>query len=47
MLKIVEYGLLAVSLLVVLGLILSGSRGHSDSGSQSDHSDAQEPGKAH
>lgn len=29
MLKIIEYGLLAVSLLVVIGLIVSGSRSRS------------------
>jgi hypothetical protein len=31
MLKIIEYGLLAVSLLVVIGLIVSGSRSRSRS----------------
>jgi len=51
MLKIVEYGLLAVSLLVVIGLIVSGSRSDSEStGKQppaltNDGPDAQEPGK--
>lgn len=51
MLKIIEYSLLVVSLLVVLGLIISGSR--SDAGSSSsqdtalpnDGSEAHEPGK--
>jgi hypothetical protein len=46
MLKIVEYGLLAVSLLVVVGLIVSGSRSGSESSElTSDNSEAQEPGK--
>jgi hypothetical protein len=51
MLRIVEYTLLAVSLLVVLGLIVSGSKNSSDSsGAQpptlDDGPDAQEHGKA-
>lgn len=37
MLKIIEFGLLAVSLLVVIGLIVSGTRGASSS------SDTQPP----
>lgn len=51
MLKVVEYTLLAVSLLVVLGLIVSGSHNTTDSsGTQppgliDDGSKAQEPGK--
>jgi hypothetical protein len=49
MLKIIEYGLLAVSLLVVVGLIVSGSRKGVDStGAQRsglDKDEAQEPGK--
>lgn len=52
MLKIVEYGLLAVSLLVVIGLIVSGSRTSPESQPvqpelASDHPDAHEPGKTH
>lgn len=51
MLKIIEFSLLAVSLLVVIGLIVSGSRTDSDSAKPPaltrDHSEAQEPGKAH
>jgi hypothetical protein len=52
MLRIVEYSLLAVSLLVVIGLIMSGSRSDSESpGGQppalaGDGPEAQEPGKA-
>lgn len=51
MLRIIEYGLLAVSLLVVIGLIVSGSRKPSDSGRieptalGDDNSGAHEPGK--
>jgi hypothetical protein len=47
MLKVVEYTLLAVSLLVVLGLIVNGSHNSRDSsGNQPpDGSEAQEPGK--
>lgn len=52
MLKVVEYTLLAVSLLVVIGLIVSGSRSNSDSsGTQppandgTNGSEAHEPGK--
>jgi hypothetical protein len=51
MLKIVEYGLLAVSLLVIIGLIVSGSRSGSESSSAQspalagEKSDASEPGK--
>ncbi len=53
MLKIVEYGLLAVSLLVVIGLIVSGSRNNPESQSAqqpelaNDTPKAQEPGKNH
>jgi hypothetical protein len=53
MLKIIEYSLLAVSLLVVVGLIVSGSHGSSDPTSAQagalsrDRSDPQESGKAH
>jgi hypothetical protein len=51
MLKIVEYGLLAVTLLVVVGLIVSGSRSSSESSSTepaaltNDNGEAQGPGK--
>jgi hypothetical protein len=51
MLKLIEYSLLAVSLLVVVGLIVSGSRNSSESSSTqppalaSDGSDTQEQGK--
>lgn len=51
MLKVVEYTLLAVSLLVVLGLIVSGSHNTPDSsgaqpsGLSDGGSEAQEPGK--
>jgi hypothetical protein len=51
MLKIIECSLLAVSLLVVIGLIVSGSRNSSDPSQPpalaSDNPDAHEPGKAH
>ena len=52
MLKIVEYGLLAVSLLVVVGLIVSGSRSSSESSRTEpatltgDSGETQDPGKA-
>ena len=51
MLRIVEYTLLAVSLLVVIGLIISGSRKNFDSGRPEppalgdDNSEAHGPGK--
>jgi hypothetical protein len=53
MLKVVEYTLLAVSLLVVIGLIVNGSSNSSDSGAQPpsltndgpNGSEAHEPGK--
>jgi hypothetical protein len=51
MLKIVEYSLMAVSLLVVLGLIVSGSRNDRapspspDPALPKEVSEAQEPGK--
>jgi hypothetical protein len=47
MLKVVEYTLLAASLLVVLGLIVSGSHNTTDSSGNRppDGSKAQEPGK--
>jgi len=52
MLKIVEYGLLAVSLLVVIGLIVSGSRNPESHPAQqpeltSDTQEAHDPGKMH
>lgn len=52
MLKIVEYGLLAVSLLVVIGLIVSGSGNNQESSAQqpelaNDQPEAREPGKTH
>jgi len=53
MLKIVEYGLLAVSLLVVIGLIVSGSRNGPESHPAqqpelaNDSPKAEEPGKTH
>jgi hypothetical protein len=52
MLKIIEYSLLAVSLLVVIGLIVSGSRGDSESSGKqppalpSDAPEAQDPEKS-
>jgi hypothetical protein len=49
MLRIIEYGLLAVSLLVVIGLIVSGSRSRAGSTTPSagldDDPEAQEQGK--
>ncbi len=51
MLKIVEYSLLAVSLLVVIGLIVSGSRSDSESTETpmqtftGDAPEARQPGK--
>jgi hypothetical protein len=49
MLRIIEFGLLAVSLLVVIGLIVSGSRSRANSttpsGGLDDEPDTQEPGK--
>lgn len=51
MLRIIEYSLLAVSLLVVIGLIVSGSRKNTDSGHikpptlDDDSSGAHERGK--
>ncbi|HTV07060.1 MAG TPA: hypothetical protein VME86_16950 [Acidobacteriaceae bacterium] len=51
MLKIIEYSLLAVSLLVVIGLVMSGSRGGPESSSKQDqappkdNSEAHDPGK--
>jgi hypothetical protein len=50
MLRIIEYGLLAVSLLVVIGLIVSGSRSGSEgaatpSGGLDDTPEAHEPSK--
>ncbi|HTW45455.1 MAG TPA: hypothetical protein VMD58_07915 [Acidobacteriaceae bacterium] len=52
MLKIIEYSLLAVSLLVVIGLIVSGSRSTSDASTAQNNalpkedSEAHEPGKS-
>lgn len=51
MLKIVEYSLLAVSLLVVIGLIVSGSRGSESAETPgpiltADNSEAHKPGKS-
>lgn len=52
MLKLIEYSLLAVSLLVVIGLIMSGSRGSSESSPTQtstlpkDNSEATGPGKS-
>lgn len=49
MLRIIEYGLLAVSLLVVIGLIVSGSRSRAGSTNPSagldDEADARERSK--
>jgi hypothetical protein len=50
MLRIIEYGLLAVSLLVVIGLIVSGSRCGSEgtgtpTGGLDEGPEAHEPGK--
>lgn len=51
MLKLIEYSLLAVSLLVVIGLIMSGPRSGRESSSTSDpalpeeSADARDPGK--
>lgn len=52
MLKIIEYSLLAVSLLVVIGLVVSGSRSGSksappeDSTLPKDNPEAHQPGKS-
>ncbi|MGC2163574.1 MAG: hypothetical protein WA634_16825 [Silvibacterium sp.] len=52
MLRIIEFSLLAVSLLVVVGLIVSGSRNSSESSAteppplREDAHPVQEPGKA-
>lgn len=51
MLKIIEFGLLAVSLLVVIGLIVTGSRSNAQPSSSQDDAlpkdgpEVQEPGK--
>jgi hypothetical protein len=50
MLKLVEFGLLAVSLVVIVGLIVSGARNEKSSNAielAEDAAKAQEPGKAH
>jgi len=52
MLKVVEYSLLAVSLLVVIGLIVSGSRSNVESSGKDDPAitkdapEAHQPGKS-
>ena len=47
MLKIIEFSLLAVSLLVVIGLIVSNTRGAPDSSSTQDSAPPNEGSEAH
>jgi hypothetical protein len=47
MLKIIEYSLLAVSLLVVIGLVMNNTRSNSDSPSTHDPALPKESSEAH